>query len=519
MKNTKETKKTILEEALIDFKELLSEADKSAREKIIKSMPNKFDEILSEEINKLTNKNSDKEPITEGKDKKELVDNKTSEKKQVNEDVDLTLDNMDTVEDVYDNANQEDEFTFENEEEFNFAELEKELEGWDTGDAGVDIDDQSDVVPDLASETMSVAETDQVTDPYQKFKMLYEKMGEIVMDMENSEKEKMYEAEFNDHINNMFGENHNLSEDVYNSIYEEFKARKMGDPFKDKSLNENENEPFGDTDKKNIAEADENEPFGEKGGETPNVSEMKEVGGKGSDPNKGHDTTPAGLNEEEHEDDKEHDERKEDEKMDEIHGVSYSAGKVRAGTLPNDGQEYRNRDGHERTRAQWGKMSESLNKKIKTLLEDKKKMSKKINEQRTQLTKLEKINEQYKDGLGKYRNHLQEMAVFNTNLAHVNNILVESVDDKEGVKEVINKFKNISNIDESKQVFNQMITEMKGTDKEVIKEEVEEKLNKEIIGESSSVNGDKSKVITESAYKNDAHLNNLNRLINYKLSK
>ena len=43
-------------------------------------------------------------------------------------------------------------------------------------------------------------------------------------------------------------------------------------------------------------------------------------------------------------------------------------------------------------------------------------------------------------------------------------------------------------------------------------------MNKEIIGESSIVK-DKSKVITESAYKNDAHLNKLKKLIKYQLTK
>jgi hypothetical protein len=531
MENKKEIKKTILEEALIDFKVLLQEADKSAREKIIKAMPDKFDEILNEEIKKITNK-SDKEPIVEGKNKKELVDNKKSEK-QINEEVDLTTESMDTVEDVYNNANPEDQFAVEN-DEFDFSELEKELAGLDTGSASINVDDTTDVIPDMAGES-AVKETAEVTDPYQKFKMLYEKMGEIVTDMENKEKETMYENEFNGHITNMFGENHNLSEDVYNSLYEEFKARKMGDPFKDKSLNENEGEPFDnpekkhgetdpfdETDKKNIKEnVGDSEPFGEKQGKTPNVDEMKEVGGlSGPDQNKGNANGAGGpsqatINEEDVDiEDKEEDK----EAIDEIHGQSYSAGKVRAGSLPNDGQQYRNRAGHERTRAEWGEMAESLNKKIKTLLEDKKKLSKKINEQRNQLGKLEKVNEQYKEGLTKYRTHLQEMAVFNTNLAHVNNILVESVENKENVKQIINKFKTINNIDESKKVFKQVVSEMKNNNKEVIKEQVEEKLNKEIIGESSTVK-DKSKLVTESAYKNDQHLNKLKGLINYKFTK
>ena len=525
MANSKEIKKTTIEEALIDFKELLNEADKSAREKIIKSMPDKFNKLLTEEINKITNKKSEKEPVVEG-EKKEFVSNKKSDNKNLNEDIDLTNEGIGAVEDVYDNANPDDEFTVEN-DEFDFSELEKELAGLDgTGDETIEVDDQTDVIPDLAGES-TMKETDQVTDPYQKFKMLYEKMGEIVTDMENKEKEKMFETEFNSHIANMFGENHNLSEEVFNSIYEEFKSRKMSDPFEDKSLNEDdESDPYDEVSKKNIAETnnDESDPYGEKKGDAPNVSEMKNAGGlSGPKQNKSNANGAGGPNQATINEKNEEDEDADIEAIDEIHGQSYAAGKVRAGTLPNDGQQYRNRGGKNsaqtRTRPEWGGVSESLTKKVKILLEDKKKLSKKVNEQRDQLGKLEKINEQYKEGLTKYRTHLQEMAVFNTNLSHVNNILVESVDDKTSVKEIINKFKGIVNIEESKNLYNSVITEMKSTNKEVIKEEIEDKLNKEVIGESSSVNGDKSKVLTESAYKNDAHLTKLNRLINYKLGK
>ena len=142
-----------------------------------------------------------------------------------------------------------------------------------------------------------------------------------------------------------------------------------------------------------------------------------------------------------------------------------------------------------------------------------------MNEYRTNFEKSQKLVEQYKGGLSKYRTHLQEMAIFNTNIAHVNHILAESVEDKESVREVINTFKTIGNIDESKRIFNHIITEMAKSGKEVISEEVKNKMNKEVIGESSSVNGDRSKVITESAYKQDAHINKLKGLIKYTLSK
>jgi hypothetical protein len=317
----------------------------------------------------------------------------------------------------------------------------------------------------------------------------------------------------------MFGDDYQdaLDEAQYSKLYEKFEARKKGDPFKHEKLNEDENEPFGNPEKSH----QENDPYGEK--DAKNVDEMKKVGGlSGPDQNKGNENEGGGPKPERIEEEKDdHDEREEDEMVDEIHGQSYSAGKVRAGTLPNDGQQYRNRKGNERTRAEWGKMSESYNKKIKSLLEDKKKLSKKLNEYRESVKRANKIVEQYKNGVENYREHLQEMAIFNTNLAHVNNILVESFEDKTNVKKIIDRFKNIQNIDESKKTFKAVIAEMKNSKKgkQAITEEVEEKLNKKIIGESSgkSVEKDKTKIIEESAYKNNDHLKKLNRLINYKL--
>ena len=514
MKTTKETKKTTIEEALIDYNVLLKEANKTARDKFISENGNKFDKVLNEEIKKFSNKKSDKEPITEG-NKKELVNNKKSEK--INEEVDLTNENMDAVKDVYDNANLEDDFQVEAVgDDINFDEIEKELLQMDQGARPAEIDQELDFDNELGGEIPDMSnEAEVVTDPYTQFKSLYEQMGKIVNDMEQKEQQKEYMSEFENHLTEMFGDDHNLEESEFNSLYEKFEARKNGAPYGEGKLNENESEPFDNPDKSN----GESDPFDET--DKKNIKEMKETGGmSGPDMNKGNKDAAGGptqstINEEDVEIEiKDDDEEKEE--LDEIHGQSYSAGKVNAGRLPNQGAEYRDRAGHSRNRPEWSNEAE---KKMKTLLEDKKKLSKKMNEYRTALKTSTKIVEQYKGGLKKYREHLQEMAIFNTNLSHVNNILVESVENKEDVKGIINKFKNIGSIDESKKVFKLVMTEMKQNDKEVISEEVEAKLNKEIIGESSSVNGDKSKVITESAYKNDAHLNKLKKLITYQLSK
>ena len=49
--------------------------------------------------------------------------------------------------------------------------------------------------------------------------------------------------------------------------------------------------------------------------------------------------------------------------------------------LPHDGQDYRNRDGHIRTRAEWGKQNENYTKRMKSLIEENKKLTKENHQQ------------------------------------------------------------------------------------------------------------------------------------------
>jgi hypothetical protein len=199
--------------------------------------------------------------------------------------------------------------------------------------------------------------------------------------------------------------------------------------------------------------------------------------------------------------------------MDEIHGQSYSAGKVRAGTLPNDGQGYRNRPGHERTRAEWGKTNETYKKRMESLIKENKKLTKEVNEAKKSFGKAEKLVESYKSHLEKYRNQLREMAVFNTNLANVNNLLVNeelalTTNDKVSI---INKFKGINTIDESDKAYGSILTEMK-QGKKTISEDVEAKVSK-TVGESSKQKIDEA--IERTAYENNEHVAKIKKLMNY----
>jgi hypothetical protein len=199
--------------------------------------------------------------------------------------------------------------------------------------------------------------------------------------------------------------------------------------------------------------------------------------------------------------------------MDEIHGQSYSAGKVRAGTLPNQGQGYRNRAGHERTRAEWGKANENYKKRVTSLINENKKLTKELNIAKKSFDKAENLVENYKNHLEKYRTQLREMAVFNTNLANVNNLLVNeelalTANDKVGI---INKFKSVNSLEESDKIYGEILTEMK-EGKKTISEDVEKKMNTSV-GESNKQKIDEA--IERTAYQNNDHINKIKNLMKY----
>ena len=336
-------------------------------------------------------------------------------------------------------------------------------------------------------------------------------MGKYVKEMEDQKMHEEMNAKFDTHMKEYYGEGYasTLGEEACGKLKESFIA-KQGEPFGDNShaapnVNESEDQPFEDN----------SDPSKEQGHSIAEMHKVDPPHGVGSDPDKGQDTSPAGINEEEkeHEEEKHDDDREEEEKVDEIHGQSYSAGKVRAGTLPNQGQGYRNRPGHERTRAEWGKANENYKKRVTSLIEENKKLTKEINVARKSFGKAENLVETYKNHLEKYRTQLKEMAIFNTNLANVNNLLVNeelalTADDKVNI---INKFKLVNSLEESDNVYGQILTEMK-EGKKTLSENVEEKMNT-TVGESSKQKIDEA--IERTAYQNNEHINKIKNLMNY----
>jgi len=151
--------------------------------------------------------------------------------------------------------------------------------------------------------------------------------------------------------------------------------------------------------------------------------------------------------------------------------------------------------------------------KIGGLIEENKKLTKKLNETKKYKQSVTTLVEQYKSALEKYRNQLREMATFNTNLAHVNNLLVNeslALTQEDKIK-IINEFKKVDSITESQKKYKAILTEMQSSTK-TLTESIETKVSASIQPSSKQK---LDEVIEKTAYENDEHINKMKKLIEY----
>ena len=179
-----------------------------------------------------------------------------------------------------------------------------------------------------------------------------------------------------------------------------------------------------------------------------------------------------------------------------------NARKTGAHNNTNYGKEERLRDA----------MKENKGTKISSLISENKGLTKKLNETKKYKQSVTTLVEQYKSALEKYRNQLKEMATFNTNLAHVNNLLVNeslALTQEDKIK-IINEFKKVDTIAESQEKYKSFLSEMKES-KPTLTENVEDKVSASI--SPSSKNLEEAKEVT--AYADNEHVNKMKRLIEY----
>ena len=194
-----------------------------------------------------------------------------------------------------------------------------------------------------------------------------------------------------------------------------------------------------------------------------------------------------------------------EKEVDEAHGVTYAKRRPMPGrVLP--GQEYLSQGEKDQSPEA---IKES--KKLQGLIDENKKLTKKVNETIKFKKSATTLIESYKTALEKYRTQLKEMAVFNTNLAHVNNLLVneELALTQEDKIKIINEFKKVDSIAESQKKYKAVLSEMK-EGKKTLTEAIEDKVAASV-APSSKQKLDEAKEVT--AYENNEHLNKMKRII------
>ncbi len=149
-------------------------------------------------------------------------------------------------------------------------------------------------------------------------------------------------------------------------------------------------------------------------------------------------------------------------------------------------------------------MKNEGDKKIGSLIEENKKLTKNLNETKKYKKAVTKIVEQYKTTLNKYRNQLKEMATFNTNLANVNNLLVNEglALTQEDKINIINEFKKVGTIAESQKKYKSILTELKDG-KKTLTENIEDKVTASVAPSSKQSLGEAKEV---TVYTDDKHI-------------
>jgi len=118
-----------------------------------------------------------------------------------------------------------------------------------------------------------------------------------------------------------------------------------------------------------------------------------------------------------------------------------------------------------------------------------------------ELNLLREKNEEYKKALDFFRNKLNEVAVFNSNLAYSTRLFTEHSTTKQEKINILRRFDNVETIKESKSLYKSIKSELDGGSKnEVVTESVQRKLV------STPSNGSASNLIESKTYENPQFL-------------
>ena len=103
-----------------------------------------------------------------------------------------------------------------------------------------------------------------------------------------------------------------------------------------------------------------------------------------------------------------------------------------------------------------------------------------------ELQVLREKNEEYRKALNIFREKLNEVAIFNSNLAYATRLFTEHSTTKKEKINILRRFDNVDTLKESKNLYKSIKDELSKTESTPINESVETKLNKSVSTGSST---------------------------------
>lgn len=414
-------KKTILKEAAITYSEIMEKAKELSNVDSLNTITKLIKENLETNINKepvqesfiddikqepnLGNETGENEEPTSNEDPQ--IFKEALEDDSENGDMDLTKISFEKLEEVFNEADDEDEFeTAENGlGDVSLEDLEKELSTTE-----IPSEEESDEVGDetsteIETEPQSIeVEENEEESTLTVLQTIQDEIGKLIDVLKDKDDHEQLSGEFDGHMQSIYGDQfrEKLGED-YDKLFTIYKQNKM-------NTIDNQNPELGSEEVVDLEKEDQN-------------------------------NTP-------------------DQEVDESHGSSLSLNK-RAGAEVQPRPEFAQ---YKENKYRPG-VNEGVDKRIEALINENKKLKKELNTINESVNKQNTLVENYANALEKYRTRLSEMVVFNTNLANVNNLLVNedlSLNINDKIK-IIESFKTVSNIEESKQKYGELLNEMKSS--------------------------------------------------------
>jgi hypothetical protein len=483
---------SVLEKAVLEYKQIVEVAKK----RITEGHSKELDEMITKLLKENENVSLYKEPETV---KEEFQSTGIAQQEPAPagvEAINMKEASMKEIEEAFDAASDDDEF--------------KVVKADDTN-GNFSLSDIEGEVNEVMSEIQAAEGLGQVDasgqpeeiDNLTKFKQLHEEMGKMIEAMDAEKNDIALKEQFHSKMQETFGEGYEnkIGMNECGKMFETFKSKVSESPVATSAT-----APAAP-----IQENKDGKTFMPKSN-VPGTHSPNSVAGGGAFPStavpaeksltkavvKEGDVAPVGA-----------------PAVDETHGVGLSVNKLTGGDK-NPGLDHKEYAKDKVRLALQKEQNEKLQKRINSLVNENFELTKSANKGKDKVAEIKKINESYKDAIEKYRKQLNEMALVSTNIANVNNILVNeslalSFEDK---KNIINEFKQVNTVEASDSTYKKLIKEYSEA-KKTIKESVEQKIQGSAIEASSSEEvqaGVKGDTLNE-------HVNKIKSLISYKHKK